>query len=118
VPLLQEIPFLSTLSRSLLLFSSHISLCFAGIGIRVETNDNKEFEIDHVHRNGAAEREGNVKVGDVLDTIDGRPVNGLKVADLGVCVCMHVYVCASQLDVGARKHRSGVVFGSLVSFMV
>ena len=44
----------------------------AGIGIRVETNESGEFVIDHVHRNGAAERNGNVKHGDVIDTIDGQ----------------------------------------------
>lgn len=105
MPLLHEAAFLSVDARnslsfgSHLLFSSHFLLYFAGIGIRVETNDQKEFVIDHVHRNGAAEREGNVKVGDVLDTIDGRPVNGLKLADLGVRA-RAVYVCASHLDVG------------------
>ena len=59
-------------------------LTAAGIGIRVETNDNGAFEIEHVHRNGAAERNGNVYKGDVIDTIDGRPVNGLKLMELGV----------------------------------
>jgi hypothetical protein len=58
----------------------------AGIGIRVETTDRGEFAIDHVHRNGAAERNGNVKEGDVIDTIDGRPVNGLKLSELGVWI--------------------------------
>jgi C-terminal processing protease CtpA/Prc len=58
--------------------------CAAGIGIRVESNSSGEFEVEHVHRNGAAERNGNVFVGDVIDTIDGRPVNGLKLMELGV----------------------------------
>ena len=58
-------------------------LC-AGIGVRVETNENGDFVIHHVHRNGAAERDGNVKVGDVIDAIDGRAVYGLKLAELGV----------------------------------
>ena len=71
----------------------------AGIGIRVETNESGEFVIDHVHRNGAAERNGNVKHGDVIDTIDGRPVNGLKLSELGVqslmrrcIVCLRVFL--------------------------
>jgi len=55
-----------------------------GIGIRVETSDNGEFEIEHVHRNGAAERNGNVYQGDMIDSINGRPVNGLKLSELGV----------------------------------
>ncbi|MFN9902035.1 MAG: PDZ domain-containing protein, partial [bacterium] len=66
----------------------------AGIGIRVETNESGEFVIDHVHRNGAAERNGNVKHGDVIDTIDGRPVNGLKLSELGVrCLMRRCIVC-------------------------
>ncbi len=50
----------------------------------METNENGDFVIHHVHRNGAAERDGNVKVGDVIDAIDGRAVYGLKLAELGV----------------------------------
>lgn len=62
----------------------------AGIGIRVETNSSGEFEVEHVHRNGAAERNGNVSVGDIIDTIDGRPVNGLKLLELGVSQACHM----------------------------
>lgn len=50
----------------------------------METSDNGEFEIEHVHRNGAAERNGNVHQGDMIDSINGRPVNGLKLSELGV----------------------------------
>ena len=58
----------------------------------METNENGDFVIHHVHRNGAAERDGNVKVGDVIDAIDGRAVYGLKLAELGVSPSHYTFI--------------------------
>jgi hypothetical protein len=63
--------------------------------MRVETNGDGEFEIKGVYKNGPAERSGRVFVGDILDSVDGRPLSGLKIDDLKVSVGKDVCVCGS-----------------------
>lgn len=54
----------------------------AGIGMRVELNDNKELYVSKVNPGGSAERDGTIRVGDILMTVNGENVRGKKLSQL------------------------------------